>query len=46
MLDTEKDILRAASDQAAALAGVTSESFALAILAAYMAGKQAANAAA
>ena len=42
MLDTEKDILKVASEQAAALAGVTSEDFVLAIIAAYMAGKQAA----
>lgn len=46
MLDTEKDILKVASEQAAALAGVTSEDFVLAIIAAYMAGKQAANSAA
>lgn len=46
MLDTEKDIFKVASEQAEALAGVTSEGFALAILAAYMAGKQAAQAAA
>ena len=46
MLDTEKDIFKVASEQAHALAGVTSEAFALAIIAAYMAGKQSAQQAA
>ena len=46
MLDTEKDILKVTSEQAAALAGVTSEDFVLAIIAAYMAGKQANSSAA
>ena len=46
MLDTEKDIFKVASEQAEALAGVTSEDFVLAIIAAYMAGKQAAQSAA
>ena len=46
MLDTEKDILKVASEQATALAGVTSEDFVLAIIAAYMADKQAASSAA
>lgn len=41
MMDTEKDILQAAAVKASALAEVTSESFVLAITAAYMAGVEA-----
>ena len=41
MLDTEKDILTAASVQAAKLAAISSEGFVLAITAAYVAGVEA-----